>query len=83
MHMNNLLYVYFSNDSPCNISKCNFVIFFIPKGGDIWVVFFFAEKQFLFNILDKFHWICLNAFCFGLFCLWSLTRENLSSVFAK
>ena len=49
MHMNHLLYVYFSNDSPCNISKCNFVIFFIPKGGDIWG--FFVEKQFLFNIL--------------------------------
>ena len=47
--MNHLLYEYFSNDSPCNISKCNFVIFFIPKGGDIWV--FFVEKQFLFNIL--------------------------------
>ena len=47
--MNHLLYVYFSNDSPCNISKCNFVIFLFLKGeisGG-----FYVEKQFLFNIL--------------------------------
>ena len=48
--MNHLLNVYFSNDSPCNISKCNFVIF----KGEISVVYFFCffvEKQFLFNFL--------------------------------
>ena len=42
---NKLLHVYFfSKYFPCNITKCNFAIVFIPKRGR--QLFFLVEKQF-------------------------------------
>ena len=60
MHKNHILACIFFKVFPCNIAKCNFVIFLFLKGG---VICFFAEKQFLvcsgFTTCDE--WDCVAA----------------------
>ena len=43
-----LLHVYFSNYFPCNMTKCNFVIFLFLKGGDICCCFFIEKQSWFF-----------------------------------